>query len=145
MHNLQRALDVYFQEELMEGDNAYQCDKVDAKVPAIKRTLLEKLPHTFVVQLKRFEFDFANGMRLKIQDRFELPTQLDLRKYTDAGQSDSARPLPASYFEYELKGIVVHTGNAFAGHYFSFVKERGENGNWLCMDCLLYTSPSPRD
>ena len=143
MHNLQRALDVYFQEELMEGDNAYHCDKVDAKVPAIKRTLLEKLPHTFVVQLKRFEFDFANGMRLKIQDRFEFPTQLDLRKYTDAGQSDAARPLPASYFEYELKGIVVHTGNAFAGHYFSFVKERGEHGNWLCMDDTSVTLWNP--
>lgn len=143
MHNLQRALDVYFQEELMEGDNAYHCDKVDAKVPAIKRTLLEKLPHTFVVQLKRFEFDFANGLRLKIQDRFEFPTQLDLRKYTDAAQSETSTALPASYFEYELKGIVVHTGNAFAGHYFSFVKERGQHGKWLCMDDTSVTLWNP--
>lgn len=143
MHNLQRALDVYFQEELMEGDNAYHCDKVDAKVPAIKRTLLERLPHTFVVQLKRFEFDFANGLRVKIQERFEFPTHLNLQKYTDAAQSDSSRPQPASYFEYELKGIVVHTGNAFAGHYFSFVKERGEQGKWLCMDDTSVTVWNP--
>lgn len=32
---------------------------------------------------------------------------------------------------YELKGIVVHSGTAFAGHYYSFIKERpwlGEDG-----------------
>jgi hypothetical protein len=143
MHNLQRALDVYFQEELMEGDNAYHCDKVDAKVPAIKRTLLEKLPHTFVVQLKRFEFDFANGLRLKIQDRFEFPTNLDLRKYTEAAHSEPASAQLPTYYEYELKGIVVHTGNAFAGHYFSFVKERGAHGKWLCMDDTSVTLWNP--
>eukprot|EP00892_Ulva_mutabilis_P012889 jgi/Ulvmu1/9973/UM059_0022.1 len=154
MHNLERALHAYFQEELMEGDNAYHCDQVNAKVPAIKRTLLAKLPHTFVVQLKRFEFDFKNGMRVKIQERLEFPNKLNLRPFSEAavleaeaaeaaaaagGSQESigateTTSLPASFFEYELKGVVVHIGSAFAGHYYSFVKERGPNGRWLCMD-----------
>jgi hypothetical protein len=150
MHNLEHALDVYFQEELMEGDNAYHCDKVDAKVPAIKRTLLEKLPHTFVVHLKRFEFDFFNGVRLKIQDRFEFPNKLNLRQYTPEGVDrssgeDGSSPsveAPEHYYDYELKGVVVHTGSAFAGHYYSYVKERG-GGPWMCMDDTSITLWDP--
>lgn len=38
---------------------------------------------------------------------------------------------PRNHYLYELKGIVVHSGTAFAGHYYSFIKERprlGEDG-----------------
>lgn len=164
MHNLERALHAYFQEELMEGDNAYHCDAVNAKVPAIKRTLLAKLPHTFVVQLKRFEFDFNNGMRVKIQERLEFPNKLNLRKFSEAalleaeaaeaaaaagdgpatpGVTAASSALPESFFEYELKGVVVHIGSAFAGHYYSFVKERGPAGRWLCMDDTSVTLWDP--
>lgn len=164
MHNLERALHAYFQEELMEGDNAYHCDQVNAKVPAIKRTLLAKLPHTFVVQLKRFEFDFKNGMRVKIQERLEFPSHLNLRPFSEAAvlEAEAAEAalaagvsqgtgcsaadgssLTESFFEYELKGVVVHIGSAFAGHYYSFVKERGPNGRWLCMDDTSVTLWDP--
>ena len=33
---------------------------------------------------------------------------------------------PKEYYEYELVGCVVHTGTADSGHYYSFIKERGE-------------------
>jgi len=29
-----------------------------------------------------------------------------------------------SYYEYELVGVLVHSGSADAGHYYSFIKER---------------------
>ena len=74
--------------------------------------------------------------------RFEFPTELDMYKYTVEGleqaelatDSDSsmhatseghskaqAAPDPAMY-HYSLKGIVVHSGTAFAGHYYSFIQ-----------------------
>ena len=45
-------------------------------------------------------------------------------------------------FIYELKGVVVHSGSAFAGHYYSFIKERPVmaeggrvvDGKWLRFD-----------
>ncbi|GIL42637.1 hypothetical protein Vafri_581, partial [Volvox africanus] len=46
-----------------------------------------------------------------------------------AGADAAARP--RNCYLYELKGIVVHSGTAFAGHYYSFIKERpklGEDG-----------------
>lgn len=30
---------------------------------------------------------------------------------------------PRDYYEYKLKGVVVHTGTADSGHYYSFIKE----------------------
>lgn len=47
-----------------------------------------------------------------------------------------------SQYMYELKGIVVHAGSAFAGHYYSYIKERPKQlpdgtlvpGSWWCFD-----------
>jgi len=32
---------------------------------------------------------------------------------------------PAAHYQYELRGVVVHSGSAFAGHYYSYIKVRG--------------------
>ena len=38
------------------------------------------------------------------------------------------------YFQYKLKGIVVHSGTSDSGHYYSFIKDReeskDENSKW---------------
>ena len=36
----------------------------------------------------------------------------------------------ASYYRYELRGVVVHSGSAFAGHYYSYIKVGGRVGGW---------------
>ncbi|XP_040156645.1 ubiquitin carboxyl-terminal hydrolase puf isoform X1 [Anopheles arabiensis] len=33
------------------------------------------------------------------------------------------------HYEYDLVGVTVHTGNADGGHYYSFIKERNEDGD----------------
>ena len=35
-------------------------------------------------------------------------------------------PLSAHLYDYSLKGIVAHAGTADSGHYYSFIRERGE-------------------
>lgn len=75
--------------------------------------------------------------------RFEFPQQLDMYKYTVEGlaeaeqaealgpEAPSPSPSPSppqsppkakQKYQYKLKGIVVHSGTAFAGHYYSFIK-----------------------
>ena len=79
--------------------------------------------------------------------RFEFPQQLDMYKYTVEGLAEAEQagaeapgpeapspspspspsppqsPLKAKQeYQYKLKGIVVHSGTAFAGHYYSFIK-----------------------
>ena len=39
------------------------------QVDAIKRSCIKSLPHTLVIHLKRFEFDYETMTRWKIKDR----------------------------------------------------------------------------
>jgi ubiquitin C-terminal hydrolase len=42
------------------------------------------------------------------------------------------RNVPDSYYNYKLKGIVVHHGTADQGHYYSFIQDReGKNEGWF--------------
>lgn len=67
--------------------------------------------------------------------RFEFPQELDMYKYTVQGLEESevavgegeappstATPANPEQYRYFLKGIVVHSGTAFAGHYYSYIK-----------------------
>jgi hypothetical protein len=56
-----------------------------------------------------------------------------------AAAAQAAQGLHPDYM-YDLHGIVVHSGSAFTGHYYSYIKERpgscsGEQGpRWYCFD-----------
>lgn len=39
--------------------------------------------------------------------------------------------LPDNYYNYKLKGVVIHMGNAEAGHYYSYIEERDNQGKWF--------------
>lgn len=168
----------------MEGDNAYLCEELGRRVPAVKRACIKALPHTLVIHLKRFEFDYHSQTRFKVRDRFEFPEELDLFPYTadglaaaeaeaanaaangseaggslgrqsstgggDAASASAGSGMAAAAhpeYMYDLAGIVVHSGSAFTGHYYSYARERealaafASSGNarrrsngWFCFD-----------
>lgn len=43
------------------------------------------MPNTLIISLKRFEFDYNHMQRLKVNDYFEFPTELNLKKWTIHG------------------------------------------------------------
>lgn len=73
-------------------------------------------------------------------NRFEFPLELNMYKYTKAAAdareaaeaaAEGPGPCPAAEAaegaasadcHYELRGIVVHSGTANAGHYYSYIK-----------------------
>lgn len=170
--------DCHVQGELMEGENAYLCEELGKRVPAVKRACIRQLPHTLVIHLKRFEFDYHTQTRYKVRDRFEFPQELDMFRYTADGlaameqqqqqaagsstggtspdtdsagssglqhaASDASQQLEVQHaaYMYDLKGMVVHSGSAFTGHYYSYIKERAhyavdgstDSGEWYCFD-----------
>lgn len=38
--------------------------------------------------------------------------------------------LPEEYYQYKLKGVVIHMGEANAGHYYSYIQDR-DSESWF--------------
>lgn len=116
------SLNAYVGGEVMEGDNKYSCTSCGCYVDAVKRACLKDIPNNLIFHLKRFDYDVMTGMRSKINDVFEFPEQIDMAPYhvdylKDPGES-------ASTDLFNLVGVLVHSGTAESGHYYSYIQER---------------------
>lgn len=60
--------------------------------------------------------------RSKINDYFAFPKKIDMRPYTIDHLSNPAEEESEDIFE--LVGVLVHTGTAESGHYYSYIRER---------------------
>jgi len=130
--NLMDSLAEYTKGELLETENAYYCERCDKKVDTVKRLCVKKLPPILVIQLKRFDYDFERDAAVKFNDYFEFPRELDMEPYTVAGlarrenEAVDCEPEdldPSIVRKYRLRGMVVHSGQASGGHYYSYIKD----------------------
>lgn len=167
------SLNAYVQSDVLEGDNAYYCERCDRKVTAHKRQTIKTLPNTLLIVLKRFEFNYETMMKAKVNDYCEFPQELNLEEFTQEGQtakelnaglesgqllhedlSDDQkkmlkRQVPQYYYKYKLKGIIVHSGYADAGHYYSYILDRNTQGQsedrWFEFNDSIVRPFDPKD
>ncbi|KAG9485627.1 hypothetical protein GDO78_008621 [Eleutherodactylus coqui] len=152
--NLLDSMEQYVKGDLLEGANAYHCEKCNKKVDTVKRLLIKKLPPVLAIQLKRFDYDWERECAIKFNDYFEFPRELDMEPYTVAGvaklEGDEVNPEnqvipneqtenePAGSTKYRLVGVLVHSGQASGGHYYSYIIQRnggdGEKNRWYKFD-----------
>jgi len=135
---LSESLRAHVAGELLQD---FRCDSCNARVEIDKRQVLSELSNTVVFHLKRFELDFQTFQHEKVNSRFEFPLRLNLEPFTKEGvarmeqeekaKKDPSLTLPArysvrpqEYYDYRLVGVIIHTGTAQAGHYYSFIRER---------------------
>ncbi|KAM3174245.1 hypothetical protein ACTXT7_010932 [Hymenolepis weldensis] len=149
---LSESLEDYVKSDLLEGNNAYFCEKCNKKVAARKRTCIKSLPQILTIHLKRFIFDYERDVPQKSDDFFSFPMNLDMAPYTveclasrdeplegNTNGSDSRPISPAAesnstrqVTRYVLRGVVVHSGRANGGHYFSYIRSRDQKtGRYL--------------
>lgn len=178
-HNesISQGLEQFCQGEMLAGSNAYNCSTCKKKVDTLKRTVVQRLPSTLVLHLKRFEFNLETMRKQKLNDRCTFPMTLNMLPYTvdglvsaeslqqqlqqqapssPAGQSqaeapDQSEPAKANTehnqksnanvkevddknFLYELVGVLVHSGQADHGHYYSFIKG---SGHGKCLTIII--------
>lgn len=117
--------------------------------------LIKKLPPVLAIQLKRFDYDWERECAIKFNDYFEFPRELDMEPYTVAGvaklegdnvnpesqliqQNEQSESETAGSTRYRLVGVLVHSGQASGGHYYSYIIQRnggdGERNRWYKFD-----------
>ncbi|KAK7150579.1 hypothetical protein R3I93_011730 [Phoxinus phoxinus] len=150
--SLEISLDQFVRGEVLDGSNAYYCEKCKEKRTTVKRTCIKSLPSVLVIHLMRFGFDWESGRSIKYDEQIRFPWVLNMEPYTvsgmarqdssadhgdngrggEGGSGGSPRKKVTISENYELVGVVVHSGQAHAGHYYSFIKDRrgSARGHW---------------
>ncbi|KAF9893427.1 hypothetical protein FE257_010739 [Aspergillus nanangensis] len=130
--SLEESLQAYVEGEIMQGDNKYSCTSCGRHVDAVKRACLKEVPDNLIFHLKRFDFDMVTMMRSKINDEFQFPEHIDMSPFKVEYLSDPNGDTKEDVFE--LVGVLVHTGTAESGHYYSYIRERPTadgSGSWV--------------
>ena len=105
----------YIQVETMDGENKYFAEGFGLQ-DAKKGVIFESFPPVLHLQLKRFEYDFQRDAMMKVNDRYEFPDVWDAAPYlSDAADRSES-------WVYHLHGVLVHSGDLNAGHYYAFIK-----------------------
>ncbi|KAL2760507.1 hypothetical protein ACRALDRAFT_1059705 [Sodiomyces alcalophilus JCM 7366] len=114
--NLLESFEDYIEVEKMDGENQYYAGDEYKLQDANKGVIFTSFPDVLHLQLKRFEYDIQRDMMMKINDRYEFPEVFDAAPYLveDADKSES--------WTYQLHGVLVHSGDLNAGHYYAFLK-----------------------
>lgn len=127
----------YVQVETLEGENKYMAEDFGLQ-DAKKGVIFESFPNVLHLQLKRFEYDFNRDAMMKVNDRYEFPEIWDASPYLDAA-ADKSEP-----YIYHLHGVLVHSGDLNAGHYYAFLKP-DKNGEFFRFDDDRVTRATKRE
>jgi len=137
---LHQAMQNYFAGETIKD---YKTDE-GLLTEVLRRPSIKNLPNTLIIHLKRFKWEWHSGAgkKEKIYDYLSFPFELNVHSYTvDAVHTKEGSSLintvDPSQCQYDLTGVVVHSGTAEGGHYYSFIKERtevAEKAKWFKFD-----------
>ncbi|KAM7219944.1 ubiquitin carboxyl-terminal hydrolase [Rhypophila decipiens] len=135
--NLLESFQDYVKLERMDGENRYSAGKHGLQ-DANKGVIFTSFPDVLHLQLKRFGYDYERDVPTKVNDRYEFPEEFDAGAYLspDADKSES--------WEYQLHGVLVHTGDLNTGHYYAFLKPE-KDGWWYKYDDDKVTKARKRD
>ncbi|CAG8642096.1 4454_t:CDS:10 [Dentiscutata erythropus] len=163
-HDLTLSLKAENEEELNE-DNQYFCDKCNGLQDAVKTTQIIVPPRYLILSLNRFEYDKRYARRIKImtpvtpQDTLSLTYVPDTLERSSKNESNytnveihhqmngtadlktNGNEIIGDKVDYDLSAFVVHSGtSAEYGHYYTYAKDE-EDGNWYHLnDNFVITS-----
>lgn len=107
----------FYKADVLKGDNKYLCDGCKKRVVAKKFSRLCTAPRVLTVHLKRFSFSAFGPTKYQKFVEFKPRFSLEINGLN---------------YVYDLYGVLVHTGVASMGHYFSFMKS--PSGKWYLFD-----------
>jgi ubiquitin C-terminal hydrolase len=111
-------------DELLTGDNKYNCDVCSVIGDANKKTSMWHNPSHLIIQFKRFVNTEKSTSKNRTNIVFPI-LGLDMKKYSSEYTNDEAI--------YDLYGVINHSGNLGGGHYVAYTKNP-INNNWYLFD-----------
>jgi len=128
--HITQALKEYTKPELLKGTDMYDTGSAFGKQPAEKYIQFKKLPPVLQLHLKRYGFNSRQYNNIKVNDLFDFDEIMDLDDVLD--WSDDKEPNVRNI--YHLHGIVIHSGTANSGHYYTYIRNQADKDIWLCFD-----------
>ena len=129
------SLKAYFTPEMIEGVNCEVCEK---PTTMSKGPLLTRLPPVLQFNLTRIAYDMTTWDRIKVNDVFEYPLELNLEQYLEESDEAQAQKQDPDLCNYELKAIVIHRGGPYGGHYHAYIRDDLNEGNWNLQLPLMF-------
>jgi len=117
-------------EELIESER-YHCEKCKKKVEAKKMLSIALLPDVLILHIKRFNYHAGFWGGSKKTTLVEFDATLDMRSYLHPDFLDDPQNKVS---EYELYGLVRHSGSLGGGHYIAFCRKPDDRERWWCFD-----------
>lgn len=135
--SLEKSFKILFETEKLTGDNQYFCEKCNKKVDAEHYFVLKHLPKIMICALNRFEYDFVFDTKKKVNNKLEFPFSIDINTiFSSTNRSlDTTEPTKDKY---DLYSIIVHSGSARGGHYYSIIKSFEDNKWYKFDDSVVY-------
>ncbi|ETO31459.1 hypothetical protein RFI_05660 [Reticulomyxa filosa] len=121
--SLTEGLDKFVELERLHDKNAVTCENCQSKQNCQRRQTIAQSPDVLIICLKRFRYDVANQQREKLNHEIAFSEHLNLWPYLTAYfNHDSPEALTSSSW-YDLKGVIIHSGDTNKGHYYTLIND----------------------
>ena len=141
-NNIDDSLKNYFKTEIMSGDNKIICEECKTKRVCHKKLKIKALPNILVISLKRFDYDYRNMTKFKLNNYFEFPFELNMSEFL-MNKNETQEKSENQNTIYELTGITIHYGVSDYGHYYDLIK--AVNNKWYKFNDTNITEFSEND
>ena len=108
---------------IFETISDYNCEKCQKKVEIRKGSKIKKLPLYLTFNINRIDMD-ENFQDYKLTHEFDFPLELDMNMFLSNNVN------PSDDNNYELFAIINHTGSTEKGHYYSYIRDFNNEGNY---------------
>jgi ubiquitin C-terminal hydrolase len=113
--NIDQCLNKFIKEETIED---YHCEKCNKKITHIKHVLIDIIPNILIIHLQRIAFSYETFNMEKINTHITFEKTLNIKRYTVNKENPE---IPSEYYDYDLQGILIHSGTAQYCHYYSII------------------------
>ena len=117
-HSVSAMLEAFSDDEVLEGDNAYECQQCKRKQRTVQRSELASAPLMLVLVLRRFApSPLQQGSLVRSSQKIKYLSPLKVRVRYDVGVERAVG--------YETLAVIHQEGSQERGHYFAHINKQG--------------------